>query len=79
MSDRGTRAKVCGSKIRHATEDAAWGALRSFQRKHPDYRGIVYACPFGEHYHIGSPPRKIRQRMAAKRRNRHWETTLGGA
>ena len=77
MSDRGTRAKVCGSKIRHATEDAAWGALRSFQRKHPDYRGMVYGpCPFCGGFHYGHPPRKIRQRMAARRRNAHWSTTL---
>jgi hypothetical protein len=64
-SKRHQRRKACGHKHPHADQAAAVTHLISLKHK-GDFGLITYKCPFGNHWHVGHPPRKVRQALAAK-------------
>lgn len=66
-SKRAKRRKQCG-KTPYATQaDAGGAAHQAYYRGH---RVAPYRCPFCGKFHIGHPPKGVRQAMAARRRAR---------
>lgn len=69
-SKRRLRRKACEAKIRHATLE---GALIARKRTPGRYEMIAYKCPHCSGFHIGHPPARVRQSIAARRRERGQE------
>jgi len=64
-SKRHQRRKACDGKEQHSNQAGAVRHLISLKHK-GDYGLITYKCPFGNHWHVGHPPRKVRQALSAK-------------
>jgi hypothetical protein len=64
-SKRHQRRKACGGKEQHPNQAGAVRHLISLKHK-GDYGLITYKCPFGDHWHVGHPPRKVRQALSSK-------------
>jgi hypothetical protein len=64
-SKRRQRRKACEGKHAHLDQATAVTHLISLKHK-GDFGLITYKCPFGNHWHVGHPPRKVRQALAAK-------------
>jgi len=62
-SKRRVRRKACTGKIRHATFADAIAAARSLYRASGQYL-TPYRCRFGQHYHIGHMPARMRRARA---------------
>jgi hypothetical protein len=67
-SKRAQRRKVCGDKDAYSSAAAAEGSIKHAQRNGHWVR--AYTCPHCHQWHIGHPPRSVRQSLAAKARNR---------
>jgi hypothetical protein len=65
-SKRHQRRKACGHKQPHPDQAGAVQQLISLKHNKGDYGLVTYKCPFGNHWHVGHPPRKVRQALAAK-------------
>ena len=64
-SKRHQRRKACGDKEHHADQAGAVRHLIPLKHK-GDFGLITYKCPFGNHWHVGHPPRRVRQALFAK-------------
>lgn len=64
-SKRRVRRKACGGKQPHPDQASAVRHLISLRRK-GEFGLVTYRCPFGSHWHVGHPPRRMRRAMAAK-------------
>jgi hypothetical protein len=64
-SKRRLRRKACGDKEAHVDQAGAVRHLISLKHK-GDFGLVTYKCPFANHWHVGHPPRKVRQALAAK-------------
>lgn len=65
-SKRRRRRRECGEKRHYANlAEAQEVALR---RRKPGERLRPYKCRFGPHWHIGHTPKKVRQAIAARRK-----------
>jgi len=60
-SKRRQRRRSCGAKVRYTRGDAMFAAREIGRGLH------AYRCDFGDHWHIGHPPSKVRQAIAARR------------
>ena len=67
-SKRRRRRRECGDKHHYADEAEALEAAR--RRAKAGHRVEPYKCQFGPHWHIGHRPRKVRQAMAARRKEK---------
>lgn len=64
-SKRRLRRKACEGKRRHADEAGARVEVAKAR-----VRGLhAYQCPHCSGWHVGHPPARVRQGLAAKRRN----------
>ena len=63
-SKRAIRRRACEGKRRYATQKAAGDAL-SKHRKGIGWM-IAYHCKFCHQFHLGHPPRKVREAIAAR-------------
>jgi hypothetical protein len=60
-SKRRQRRRACEGKIPHASEQAAHAALWRLQNAGKARPGTrVYRCPFGNHWHVGTRPGRLR-------------------
>lgn len=66
-SKRRIRRKVCGKKVRYATQEAAQAAIIALTRA-KGWLGymVPYRCPFCGGFHFGHPPRQVRDAMGAR-------------
>lgn len=64
-SKRHMRRKACGDKQPHQDQSSAVRHLISLKYK-GEFGMVTYKCPFGNHWHVGHPPRRVRQALAAK-------------
>lgn len=74
-SKRRLRRKACGSKQQHATAVEANDAMHSLIRRlkkngSPHAMLSIYKCPHGNHWHVGHPPKKVKQTIANHRKLR---------
>lgn len=61
---RHQRRKACGTKVRYETVGAALDA----RRRRPFGRELgAYHCRFCGGFHLGHPPKHVRQAIAARR------------
>ena len=65
-SRRAERRRACESKTAYNTPDAASANVNRLRRS--GERVHVYKCEFGNHFHVGHLPWRMRQAIAAKRR-----------
>lgn len=63
-SKRHLRRKSCERKKRFQNFEEANQAAKSHMRQFNAWM-TAYPCKFGNHYHIGHPPRRIRQAINA--------------
>jgi hypothetical protein len=64
-SKRHLRRRSCESKRAYPTQQAAWGGLK----RTAGSGLLLYRCRWCGQYHVGHPPARVRQAIAAKRRN----------
>jgi hypothetical protein len=64
-SKRHLRRKACSSKQSHPDQAGAVRHLISLKHK-GEFGLITYKCPFGNHWHVGHPPRHVREALSAK-------------
>jgi DNA-directed RNA polymerase subunit RPC12/RpoP len=65
-SKRRLRRNTCGHKIGH-TEEAARAAIRALRRTGAVLAALTpYRCPYCGAFHIGHPPRNVRQAIQAR-------------
>lgn len=69
-SKRGVRRKACTGKIKYTDKTQAH-AVAWVHSKQQRTRVGVYMCKFCHTYHVGHPPRGVRQAIAAKRRAKY--------
>jgi hypothetical protein len=68
-SKRRVRKNSCEGKVQYATlDDAKLAAIRWNKAKNDSCH--PYKCEFGEHYHIGHPPKKVKAAIAARQQER---------
>lgn len=65
-SKRRMRWKGCEKKVRHPTRGEALVAWRIAKSKWGGWL-VVYRCDFCAGYHVGHPPRRVRQSIRARR------------
>lgn len=66
-SKRRIRRKVCGRKVRYATQADAQAAIITLTRS-KGWLGymVPYRCQFCGGFHFGHPPRRVRNAMGAR-------------
>jgi hypothetical protein len=67
-SKRRERRRSCESKIRYETLESALAARWGTNRRLNERLG-AYRCAFGDHFHLGHNPARVRQAIADRRRN----------
>ena len=65
-SKRHVRRKQCEGKIKFPDQQTAERAAASHMRAHSLWM-TAYHCPHCSRYHIGHPPSRVRQAIAARR------------
>lgn len=63
---REQQRRACEGKQRHPNETKAIAHATSLRRK--GVRVMAYSCNFCTGWHVGHPPRHVRQKIAARRR-----------
>lgn len=61
------KASSCRRKVRHATEQAAWHALRRTQKNTGELALTVYRCQHCGGWHVGRARRPVRRKLRATR------------
>jgi hypothetical protein len=67
-SKRAKRRKDCGGKVQYSSQTRAVGALIVINKR--EASGMhSYKCPFGNHWHLGHAPKRVRQAIRDKSKN----------
>ncbi len=68
-SKRGKRRKSCKGKVRYTTRQEAINAAFLITQQ-AGSNLAAYHCRFGDHWHIGHTPKKIREAIEERQRNK---------
>jgi hypothetical protein len=67
-SKRGRRRRECQRKLPYEAEWRALAARARLMKRNPTLAELQpYRCTFGDHWHLGRRPYRVRQAIAAKR------------